>query len=1483
MKIAKKIAKILAITVAVIILLNVILFVVFSIPSVQKYAANFVLDKLEPKLKTEVHIDKVRIKFFNTVELGGLYVEDQTKDTLLYADKLAARVNVWNLLDNHLSVGSVRLEDFTAKVHQQKADAPFNFQFIIDAFASADTTKKESASPLQISINNIGLKNGNLHYNVLSEPETPGQFNVSHLSVKNFNLNADIPSLDMKNLSAKIDKLSFDEQNSGIHLEELNAKVRSKENTFFADGLKLKFNNSALKVAEAQYDTESKAFVLRAKSESVAPQDISIFTKQFSHLNKPFALDADVEGELPSLQINKLVAKYGDKTSVDIKGSLSDYSKLESADVDLKINKLKTPVEDLKALIGIAMPDFELPEQVTALKNLDLTLQAKGKLKNFDVKTTLKTDPGNISFDGKGSIVSNFENIDIKGKLATDNLHLAQVLGSEMGLDNLSLNTQVGLHIAKNQPLAVTAENSNISVNYKGFHYSDLHFSGEYSGSNVKGHIVSNSPENKLDLTADIDFGNQMKFDVKGTIDKLMLSPLISVEKWKNPQLTARIDASVAGSSIDDLVGTVMIDSTSLSDEKFIYNPGIIYLQALAPDSIGEKKIRLFSSVLEGEITGNYHFSTIGNDLMTALHQHLPSLIEDPEKPLKKSKAQKEEKKINQFQVNLTLKNTEDLSYALSLPFVNVEPASINALINTAGVQPFFVNAHIPRLMLGQNDIRESLIDFIVNSQSGVSVVANTYLAQDDGHINAWLKTNALNDSVTNILSLVMDNNIGVADGALDVSMGFSRDELKNLVSNISINPTEMLFNDKKLKINPSTVVYEKDRIVVNNFEIRESGMLLLGVDGVASKNREDAIRAFFNNTELESILGAFNITGFKGFINGAVLVNQALADPIVQTDNFRIEDIKTDKYTIGTLVVEGDWDANKNGLSLLANLKNKGQNYLNIEGFVPTDDKNPMDVQLKMKQLPLAWVQPFAESAFRELSGTINSNINISGQTNAPITKGWIGIDDGVMTVAMTNATYRISDTINISPDKIGFERLVIKDENDHEAHLNFSLKHSNFNGMSYNATLQMNDFLLLNNENQTDQIAYGTLKLSGDININGSNAGIFGSANLRNVSRSNVMIELPQTAQAAEYSGVIYINTPQEEDPLPFLRKKENANSQTSTQLKSSMPINIQATINLNPMLNAGVVINPTTGDALQINGTGLIRAVVDSRSNPMVRLYGDYVAEEGKYHYNFKGLKTIDFNLREGSTVTLVGDPLNTQFNIVAYNQVNADLATLSEGFTTLLPNTRTQVNATLDIQGSLEQMNLKYGLELPEASDVVRQRFNSLVSTDEEKFRQFGLLVAVGSFFPADDSAMPTPGGNAFTSFAASKISQGLDAILAGALNKNWSVNTNIDSKDGTLESTRMGVDLSTRLLNDRLRITTNLSYGDKSTLASQQEFLGEFELEYDINNWLMIRGYSRPNERFSKRAPTTQGVGIVVTKDALRFKDLFKFSFRKKEE
>ncbi|MDD3077053.1 MAG: translocation/assembly module TamB domain-containing protein, partial [Proteiniphilum sp.] len=935
-----------------------------------------------------------------------------------------------------------------------------------------------------------------------------------------------------------------------------------------------------------------------------------------------------------------------------------------------------------------------------------------------------------------------------------------------------------------------------------------------------------------------------------------------------------QIDGDVAGATIDEMTGTLVVDNVSLVDSSFIYNPGAIYLQALADSEGMGKKLQLMSSFLEAEMQGDYYFSTIGKEIKQALHTHLPSVIDLPEET-------EHEKGINDFQFNVLLKNTEDISYAFSLPFYNVEQATLVGNVRMTDNGFFQVNAHIPRLMVGNSDLRETKVDLQSALSSDMKVSVNTYLVQNNGFVNARLQSVASDDSLKNVLSYDLRQSNMNSTGEIMLTAGFHRDVDANLAADIRVHPTAILFNNKQVKFNDATIAYRKDHIAINNFGLREQDMLLLGIDGVASKSEADNVRIYFNNTELENILSAFNMSSFAGSINGDIYIRQALDNPLIRTEDLRIEHITVNNDSIGTLKIEGNWDNLYSGLDLNAYLTHKGVRNLDIQGFIPTGDNSlhPLDVKFKIEEFNLNALQPLTVNVFSQLSGKLNSNIRITGKLSEPVTEGWLGIDNGVMKVAYTNVTYYVSDTIEVNRDNVGLENLVIRDQNDHTANLDVRLSHTNFGKMAYNATLRLNDFMLLNNKERTDLMVYGNLRLSGELEVTGSPNGIFGNGNLFTQSASEVMVMLPQTAKATQYSGVVYINTPQD-DSLAFLRKKESELIQVNTGVKSGNPIVMNLTVNLSPLLKAGVLLDPTTGNALEVSGQGELNVNFNSKSTPPVRLYGDYVINSGKFHYNLQNLRTIDFNIREGSRLTMEGNPMNTQFNITAYLPVRADLAALSPTFSTELANTRVPVNALLRISGDLEAMDLQYDIELPESSGDIQQRVNSFINNEENKILQFAYLATTGSFIPSEGSPDMNLGSSVFTKFASNTLSRGLDALFASALNDNWSVSTNLETVDGTFENVRMGVDVSTRLFNDRLRLTTNLSYGDNSMLAGQQAFMGEFEMEYDINNWLMLRAYNRANERFYRRNPTTQGAGVVVTKEAKSLRDLFNFRFTK---
>ncbi|WP_419033471.1 hypothetical protein, partial [Dysgonomonas gadei] len=109
----KKLFKIFLYIVLGLIGLNVLLYVLLSIPYVQQKVADFAVGKLKETMNTEVSIDEVRLSLFNNVSLKGIYIEDQAKDTLLYAQDLSVSLSPWEFIkSNKLAITGITVDNF---------------------------------------------------------------------------------------------------------------------------------------------------------------------------------------------------------------------------------------------------------------------------------------------------------------------------------------------------------------------------------------------------------------------------------------------------------------------------------------------------------------------------------------------------------------------------------------------------------------------------------------------------------------------------------------------------------------------------------------------------------------------------------------------------------------------------------------------------------------------------------------------------------------------------------------------------------------------------------------------------------------------------------------------------------------------------------------------------------------------------------------------------------------------------------------------------------------------------------------------------------------------------------------------------------------------------------------------------------------------------------------------------------------------------
>lgn len=308
--ILRKIFKILFWIIGSIIGLFLLIVILLQLPPVQDFARGKLVTFLEEKIKTPVKITKIELSLPKKLVLRGVYFESREKDTLLAGDKLAVDISLFKLLDNTVEINSIDLRGITANIIRTK-DSVFNFDYIIDAFAS-DEPKDKDSKPMKITVNRINLDNIRMRYSdAITKNDV--RFRMKHFDTEfdRFDLDAmdfDIPEINLKGLQLMLDQ-----------------------------GLVEQIAVTSVKVA----DTVSKRPDFKLKLGEIAFSDINIgYDNAGTHLNT-------------GVKFRKLRLSFN---AIDVPAQNIDVKKFELADFNgnLRFSKfdkpIKTPDADTTAI-----------------------------------------------------------------------------------------------------------------------------------------------------------------------------------------------------------------------------------------------------------------------------------------------------------------------------------------------------------------------------------------------------------------------------------------------------------------------------------------------------------------------------------------------------------------------------------------------------------------------------------------------------------------------------------------------------------------------------------------------------------------------------------------------------------------------------------------------------------------------------------------------------------------------------------------------------------------------------------------------------------------------------------------------------------------------------------------------------------------------------------------------------------------------------
>ena len=267
--------------------------------------------------------------------------------------------------------------------------------------------------------------------------------------------------------------------------------------------------------------------------------------------------------------------------------------------------------------------------------------------------------------------------------------------------------------------------------------------------------------------------------------------------------------------------------------------------------------------------------------------------------------------------------------------------------------------------------------------------------------------------------------------------------------------------------------------------------------------------------------------------------------------------------------------------------------------------------------------------------------------------------------------------------------------------------------------------------------------------------------------------------------------------------------------------------------------------------------------------VKLFGTYTLESGTFNFTFENLIRKEFRIRQGSTITFTGDPLNLIIDASAVYTTTASLRDLfGTDFSSVATNrTSVPVNCIIYLRENILNPLISFGLELPQSDESINSQVKGIINTDEMMMRQIMYLLIFNRFYTPEYLQTETrPGLSETYSLLSSTVTGQINNWLR-RLTNNFTLGFNIRT-DGFDSSSSQEYETQFQYVHNN-RLIINGNFGYRYNDISNQPVFGNLDVEYLLTPSGMFRAkaYTHMVDKYSLRtANTVQGVGLMFKYD-----------------
>lgn len=1500
-----KIIRALIVTVLVLAIgVPLVLYVILSMDSVQNRIRDIGERELSSLLGAEVKIGNINIQPFNKISMRDVNVILEPGDTAVHVDRLGAGVLLFRLVANkRLIFSHAEIIGLDGHLYRDSLGAPLNIQPIIDKLSPKD--KSKPPTQYDVRINNIVIRQGRITYDVLNlKPVESGKFDKNHIRI--FDLKADIllPKIKNDDYRADLKRLSLKE-GSGINLESLSGKFSFSDKQLAVNSLEILFPESRLAIDDFELNYESldnlkKEYwklpfrLLLKDGNYVTPKDFVAFAPVLSGIGIPIYLNVDIKGSLENLDIAALELNNGDRgLDFSLSGRVEGLPDITSAKIEIPDLYVDCDVNDFLKYYDSLLPlKPHHKENLSRLGYINLLGRIDGALKDYlATRFDLMTGIGSVNVDVRIDELSDKESLLVDGTIKSDSIGIGSILpATHLGM--VAFDVHGNAAFSGDKVSTADIELFAPVVEYKGNNINDINAHLTKNRSLYDGWVLVDDDAIGVMAEAKVDLSRNY-YGVEGDIDIYKLNPvkLGILSKYEGYTLSSNIDINLHGPHIDNLDGRMDMKNFKFYNEE---GAGIHMdrFSILSSGSSNPQYLTASSDIFDGQLIGTYKFKNLIPQIKSSLAQVLPALIHVSDA---------DEKSEAPSEVLFTLDVKENETTAEWMKFFNtplriLKNITFNGSFNSAE-QYLSANLDIPYLLNKDKFIDNTSLQVTVEgADRNAQLYFTTTVPSKKGPMNVVASAEAENDRVDMRFNWDVDSQEAY-NGKIDMTAFLSDSHNSGLEALININKSEAVVNDTIWTIHPATIVAQPKLkfYSVDNFDVSRDQQFIK-INGIASSNPDDELCLQLRDIDLDYVFETLAIDAamFGGVATGDFYASNLFSDePRISTPGLSVQNLSYNQALMGDANIVSTWDNESKGITIVADILQPNGYHSYVNGAIfPLAES--LDFNFKAEKLNVKFMKPYMSAFTSDVDGYATGEARLFGTFKLIDMTGEVWAEDLSIKLDFTNTYYTTSDSIHLTPGRIDFSDVVLKDKYGNSAKLTGWVTHKCFKEPEFEFNIfDARNFLCYDVTEKINPIWYGHVFCNGGAVVKGVPGFIDMNVNISTAPQSSFTFVLSDTEAAEEYTFLSFHDRDEikgnlllsVEDPQTAnIRRLKDYYERLNRQEESASVYRMNLLVDVNPQAEMILVMDPIGGDRIRARGNGNLRMEYNSADEDL-KMFGTYTLTQGNYNFTLQDIIIKDFSIKPGSSIAFHGDPYAAQLDIDAVYQVNANLSDLDESFLQDrdLNRTNVPVHALLKVDGEMQQPDISFDLEFPTLTQDIYRKVKSIVSTEDMMNRQIIYLLALNRFYTPDYMASTTKGNELF-SVASSTISSQLSSML-GHLSDNWSIAPSIRSDRGDFSDTEVDLALSSYLLNNRLLFNGNFGYRDKA--MNNNSFIGDFDIEYLLNRSgnIRLKAYNRYNDQnyYVKSALTTQGVGVVFKRDFDSFLSFLRRMRKKKEE